>query len=143
MSNPAREPQPPLEALLAPIVRRAEGALGLRLLVLFGSRSRGDEYERSDWDFGYLAEPSFDPDAFLVELTRHLQTDEVDLVDLDRAGGVLRFRVASEALVLYEAEPDLFAEFWFQAVSFWCDAEPILDAAHREVLDQVVERAGR
>jgi len=115
----------------------------LRLLVLFGSRSRRDEYERSDWDFGYLADPSFDPDAFLVDLTRHLKTDEVDLVDLDRAGGVLRFRVASEAQVLYEAKPDLFADFWFQAVSFWCDAEPILEAAHREVLDRVAEKARR
>jgi len=143
MSIPARNHHRPHEALLAPVTHRAREAAGLRLLVLFGSRSRRDEYERSDWDFGYLADPSFDPDAFLVDLTRHLKTDEVDLVDLDRAGGVLRFRVASEAQVLYEAKPDLFADFWFQAVSFWCDAEPILEAAHREVLDRVAEKARR
>ena len=33
----------------------------LRLLVLFGSRERGDARPESDWDLGYLAETGFEP----------------------------------------------------------------------------------
>ena len=108
-----------------------------------GSRARGDVYERSDWDLAYLAEPEFDPEGFRVEVTHHLRTDDVDLVDLDRAGGVLRFQVASEAKVLFEADPDVFPDFWFRAVSFWCDARPILEAGHRDVLDRIADKVGR
>lgn len=134
---------PPPDPALAPVIRLAREASGLRLLVLFGSRARGDVYERSDWDLGYRAGPEFDPDAFRVEATHHLGTEAVDLVDLDRANGVLRFQVASEAQVLFEADPDAFADFWFQAVSFWCDARPILEAGHRDVLDRIAEKVAR
>jgi len=41
---------------------------GLRLLVLFGSRARGDERADSDWDFGYLGSPSLDVDGVLATL---------------------------------------------------------------------------
>ena len=136
MPDSPPSPAPALE----PVLRLARETPGLRLLVLFGSRARGDVYERSDWDLGYLAGPELDLDAFRVEATHHLKTDDVDLVDLDRANGVLRFRVASEAQVLFEADPDAFADFWFQAVSFWCDARPILEAGHRDVLDRIAEK---
>jgi len=134
---------PPQDPALEPVIRLARTAPGLRLLALFGSRARGDLYERSDWDLAYLAEPEFDPEGFRVEVTHHLRTDAVDLVDLDRAGGVLRFQVASEAKVLFEADPDVFPDFWFRAVSFWCDARPILEAGHRDVLDRIAEKVGR
>ena len=42
----------------------------LRLLVLHGSRARGDARPDSDWYLGYLAEPGFDPDGLLV-FARH------------------------------------------------------------------------
>src|SRR5439155_4826324 len=41
---------------------------GLRLLVLFGSRARGDERADSDWDFGYLGSPSLHVDGVLERL---------------------------------------------------------------------------
>lgn len=134
---------PSLDRALEPVIRLARETPELHLLVLFGSHARGDVYERSDWDLGYLAGPGFDLDGFRVEVTHHLRTDDVDLVDLDRASGVLRFQVASEAKVLFEADPDAFVDFWFQAVSFWCDAQPVLEAAHRDLLDRVAEKAAR
>jgi predicted nucleotidyltransferase len=38
----------------------ARGHAGLELLVLHGSRARGDAREDSDWDFAYLAAAEFD-----------------------------------------------------------------------------------
>src|SRR5690242_17156326 len=81
---------------------------GLELLVLFGSRARGDSHSRSDWDFGYLAAQGFDPAEFLARLVLLLGTDRIDLVDLKRTNGILRFRVAAEGQALFESRPGTF-----------------------------------
>ena len=112
---------------VAEIARRQRG---LRLLVLFGSRARGEATARSDWDLGYLGEASLDRDGLLADLV-------VDLVDLDRAGGLVRFRAARDAVVLFEASGGAFARFWFDAVSYWCDMGPIIRAGYEGILEDL------
>jgi len=107
---------------------------GLRLLVLFGSRARGDARVESDWDLGYLGDAGLDPDALLLDLVKSLGTDRVDLVDLARAGAQIRFRAASEGRAVHEAEAGVFDRFWIDAVDFWCDVEPLLRAGYADVL---------
>jgi hypothetical protein len=92
---------------IAAVVQRHEG---VRLAILFGSRARGDATAASDWDIGYLADPSVDRDGLLADLVRALDTDRVDLVDLDRAGGLIRFR-AARGIPVFEATADAFARF--------------------------------
>jgi predicted nucleotidyltransferase len=106
----------------------------LRVLILFGSRARGDAIARSDWDLGYLAGPGVDHEGLLLDLVDGLGTDRIDLVDLSRAGAQLRFRAAGEGQLIFEVEPGVFARFWIEAVDFWCDAEPVLRAGYAEVL---------
>jgi uncharacterized protein YutE (UPF0331/DUF86 family)/predicted nucleotidyltransferase len=65
--------------------RAARESRGLRLLVLFGSRARGEDHPQSDWDVGYLARADLDADALLGNVVRALGTDRVDLIDLGRA----------------------------------------------------------
>ncbi|MFY9826909.1 MAG: nucleotidyltransferase domain-containing protein [Thermoanaerobaculia bacterium] len=115
----------------------ARTAPGLRLLVLFGSRARGESHPGSDWDFGYLADPDFDSSDFLAGLVLRLETDRIDLVNLGRAGGLLRFRVAAEGQPLFEASPGSFVRFWFAAVSFWCDMRHIFEAGYEEILQDL------
>ena len=118
-------------ALLAPI---AEAHPGLELLVLHGSRARGDTHAGSDWDFAYLASSAFDPALLYADFSLALKTDQVDLADLAQAGGLLRYRVARDGVVVIEATPHTFERFWFDAVSFWCDAGPVLRAGYEAVL---------
>lgn len=112
----------------------AARAAGLELLVLHGSRARGEERPGSDWDLAYLAEPPFDPDAFLAELVLALETDRIDLASLRGAGSLLRYRVARDGEPLFEARDGAFHRFWMEAVSFWCDAEPILRPGYEAIL---------
>lgn len=111
--------------------------VGLQALVLFGSRARGDAHRQSDWDVGYLAAPGVDPGTLLADVVRAVGSDEVDLVDLDRAGGQLRFRAARDGRVLFEVRPGVFARFWVDAVTFWCDAAPILQGGYEQVLSRL------
>jgi predicted nucleotidyltransferase len=108
---------------------------GLKLLVLHGSRARADAREDSDWDFAYLATPTFDVSRLQVDLVLALGTDRVDLADLAAVGGLIRYRAARDGRVVFEAEPGEFERFWFDAVSFWCEAEPVLRAGYKAVLD--------
>ena len=110
---------------------------GLRLLVLFGSRARGAATARSDWDLGFLGETSLDREGLLADLVAAAGTEAIDLVDLERAGGLVRFRAARDAVVLFEASDGAFARFWFAAVSYWCDMGPIIRAGYEGILEDL------
>jgi predicted nucleotidyltransferase len=126
-------------ASLDPTNRQALQQLGqtlpnLNLLVLHGSRARGTAHARSDWDLAYEAEPGFDPDRLLAALADTLKADRIDLVDLDRAGALLRHRVASDAMVLFERSPGRFDRFWHSAVRNWCELAPVLEPIYERAL---------
>jgi predicted nucleotidyltransferase len=112
----------------------AASAAGLRLLILFGSRARGDAHTRSDWDFGFIATPAFDVAALLAGFVEALDTEAIDLVDLERASGLLRYRVARDGYTVFEDESRLGERFRLEAVHFWCDAAPVLERGYRDVL---------
>lgn len=120
-------------------VRIAEAAerAGLRLVVLFGSRARGEAGPASDWDFGYLSSDSSDPDALLEALVDSLRSDRIDLVDLGRAGALIRYRAARDGHCLFEDEPRRFERFQLEAASFWCDVEPVLRQAYAQLLAEI------
>jgi predicted nucleotidyltransferase len=107
---------------------------GLKLLVLYGSRARGDAHSHSDWDFGYIADVRFEPELLLSHLMYALRTEQVELADLTRASGLLRFRTAAEGMPLLDATGEEFDRFCIQAASFWCDTAFMLDNAYRSVL---------
>jgi len=125
---------PPEKPMRDRIARLAAQAPGLQLLVLHGSRGRGDERPDSDWDLAYLGDASFDPDDLLADLVLGLRTDRIDLANLGTAGGLFRYRVARDGQPLFEARDGAFADFWMRAVSFWCDAGPILRAGYEAIL---------
>ena len=124
----------PPDGRLRELERLARQQNGLQLLVLYGSRARDEAHRASDWDLGYLADGSFDPDALLTRAVRALHTDAVDVVDLARASAQLRYRAARDGEVIFERARGTFASFWLEAVGFWCDAAPVLRAGYDKVL---------
>lgn len=109
----------------------------LRLLVLHGSRARGDAHARSDWDFAYRADGALDELGLRAMLSRILGTDAVDVADVDRAGGLLRYRAARDGKVLLERERGEFARFSEEALRFWLDAAPVVRAGYADVLGKL------
>lgn len=112
---------------------------GIGVLVLHGSRARGDAGPDSDWDLAYLADDrndalAPDPVGLLALATDVLGTDAVDLVDLASASALLRFRAARDGVLLLEAHHGAFLDFRLEAVRFWCDAGPVIRAAQADVL---------
>lgn len=108
---------------------------GLRFLLLFGSRAQGKARPESDWDFGYIADPGFDSMPLYTELVLILENDDVDLVDLNRANGLLRYRAVKDGLLLCEARKGEYEKFWLQVLYFWCDVSPLLQREYKFLLD--------
>jgi predicted nucleotidyltransferase len=119
--------------------RVAEEVPRLDVLLLFGSRARADAHPNSDWDFGYMASDGFDFAGCLAALVEQTGTDRLDLVDLRRASGLLRYRAARDGRVVYEATPRLAERFCLDAVLFWCDARAVLERGYDEVLAELGE----
>ncbi|TVR28027.1 MAG: nucleotidyltransferase domain-containing protein [Nitriliruptor sp.] len=109
----------------------------LRLLVLHGSRASGTQHENSDWDLGYLATAPLDPGELHLQVTDALATEAVDLVDLDRASALLRFRAARDGKPVVARPQGAWTEFVLAATHFWCDAGPVIERAHDELLAEL------
>ncbi len=109
----------------------------LTLAVLHGSRAREEARPDADWDIGVLADRRPDLAALVADLTAALGTDAVDVVDLRTASALLRFRAARDGIVLLERPVGTFEEFQLEAVRLWCDAGPVIRAAHGDVLAEL------
>lgn len=119
------------------LARVAQDTPGLDVLLLFGSRARDASHSRSDWDLGYLATAHLDPAALRARVVDVLGTDRIDLVALERASGLLRYRAARDGQLLFEARSGLADQFRFEAVRFWCDAAPVLQRGYEDVLAEL------
>lgn len=91
---------PSLPASVRPLVARLRETPGVRRVILFGSRARGDHRERSDVDLALDA-----PDLSLSDWTRlRLDADDaqtlyrVDLLRLHEAPDRLRCRIDREGI---------------------------------------------
>lgn len=95
----------------------------LKLLILFGSRARGDNSVFSDWDFALLFDENLRQRYELEDGWNRLRSwvvlqqvlglgdDEMDWVDLKDASELLAHSIARDGVVIYEREPGIFEEF--------------------------------
>ena len=122
-------------ALTESLRRVAAATPFVQTLILYGSRARDEARPDSDWDFGYIGERGLDVDGLLAQLIETLGTDRVDLVDLDRASGLLRYRAARDGRLLYERADGMADAFRLAAVAFWCDTAPLFEDAYEGILE--------
>jgi predicted nucleotidyltransferase len=108
-------------------------ARDVELVVLHGSRARGDAHPSSDWDVGVLGDAP-DLAELAAAVTAIVGTDAVDVVDLARASALLRFRAARDGVALLDRTGEAFLDFRLAAITFWCDAGPVIRAAGDDVL---------
>jgi uncharacterized protein len=99
---------------LEKIVNVFENTPEVKLAYLFGSQARGDVGPMSDYDFAVYLD-DYDNDkiksfklrvALLAEVSRILETDNVDLVVINEAkGSEFKFNIIKDGKLIYEIEP--------------------------------------
>jgi len=114
---------------------------GLKLVLLFGSIARGKVHEKSDIDLAFLFDEPVDILGLTNKVTRFLQSDRVDVVDLKRASPLLKFCAAKEGVVLYERAPGLFNNFYSLAFRRYVDTKKLRNA-QEEIINHFLEERG-
>jgi predicted nucleotidyltransferase len=115
----------------------AQGFPGLDLLILYGSRARAEATARSDWDLGYLATSDLDAAELHARIVEVLGDDRVDLVDLARASGQLRYRVAGDGRLVFERTAGSIERFRLEAIAYWLDMAPVIRAEYEARLRSI------
>ena len=97
----------------------------VQLLVLFGSRARGNFHAYSDWDVGYIG-PVVQAWTDLaiygnVADALGIPGDRLDLVNLKRCSPLLGYVIAREGQVIFERQPGIFTDFQRKAWKQYAD----------------------
>lgn len=134
-----------LEKLKALSPQLSEKIPYLKILVLFGSRARGDIHANSDWDFAALYDEEirqayinnnawawFEVSQLLGEVLE-IDREQIDVVELNNCSPLIAHFVARDGKLLYEKEPGEFTAF--QKKAFKGDVE--MTAIRRELRQKV------
>jgi predicted nucleotidyltransferase len=120
------------------LIAKLRGVFGaappLRLAVLFGSAALGRRRPDSDLDVAILTDGPLESDRtrdLIADLAGAADAD-VDLVSIDQAPTLLKWRIAVDGIPLKEATPGEFARFQARAASEYLDFAPAL-AYHGEI----------
>lgn len=105
----------------------------LKILVLFGSRTKGNIHRKSDWDFAVVYDEEIrknyiENNAFVwFEVPEKLgnifqiNSDIIDLVELDGCSPLLGFHVARDGKLIYEKNSGGFVDFQMKAWKIYAD----------------------
>jgi uncharacterized protein (DUF433 family)/predicted nucleotidyltransferase len=121
-ANPIHQQPKGLADLTAQIPQILKQVPYLKLLVLFGSRARGDHDPQSDWDFAFLCDEElrkqYEEGGFgflrvwgILQQIYKLGDDQLDAIDLKECSNILAHNIAKDGQILYEFEPGEFAAF--------------------------------
>lgn len=94
----------------------------LSLLILFGSRAKGNFKENSDFDFAFFSKNTLDSYTYIDlfnEIMFLLKNENIDLIDISKNHDVkLRNEIFQSGVLIYEKNISLFSDFKFKA---WID----------------------
>lgn len=121
-TNPIHKQPKTLADLTAKLPQILEQVPYLRLLVVFGSRARGDHNIESDWDFGFLCDEElrkqYENKGWnyfrvwgILQQVYQLGDDQIDAVDMRKCSNILAHNIAADGKVIYELKPGEFAAF--------------------------------
>ncbi|TDO91307.1 putative nucleotidyltransferase [Halanaerobium saccharolyticum] len=117
---------------------------GLELLILFGSYESNNFNENSDLDLavkvkavGQLKKDQLD---ILNKISALFNQIPVDLVLLNHADPLIKFKIASEGKLLYQAEKGLFEKFQVRAAAEHNDARKFYQL-DKKFIEDFLERS--
>ena len=135
--TPSRDDERELKQSLAPLCAQSQN----RLIVLFGSMSKGATTSRSDLDLAILADEPLDLVDVTNRVTTMIHVSDVDVVDLRRASPLLAMEVARHGRLLYERAPGEYAEFCSLAQRRYADTAK-LRAGKKVAIAQFLKARG-
>jgi predicted nucleotidyltransferase len=125
----------------------------LKMLVLFGSRATGNANNKSDWDFAVLCDEEqrqahikdnamrFFELPMLIGKVLKINSDRIDIVELDRCSELIAHFIARDGKILYEDRAGEFENFKQRALLNNSELKKI-ENAKRQNIEQFLQRWG-
>lgn len=106
-------------------VQEIAKAFGLKLVVLFGSYETEDfKPGVSDIDLAFLSHGVLTEAQYLSLInafSRYFRYSKIDLVDLNKASGLLKYQIAAHGRLLYEEEEGFFIKYSLYCFRYYYD----------------------
>jgi predicted nucleotidyltransferase len=122
------------------LARVCSGRAGIRLVVLFGSVARSAARADSDADLAILGGGFWDQLGLAADVA-DLLGREPHGVDLQTASDWLKFQVARDGVLVYEAGPGTWVEFKAQAMVRYWDLAPTIALCAAGVKQRLLREA--
>lgn len=109
--------------------------MGIKMVVLFGSRANGKAREGSDYDVAVLTSEeknigesmgNYSAVLFFLCQILNIPDNKIDLTNLNKANPLLAYEVLFQGKMLY-GERDDFDELRARSFRYFMDAKPLLD----------------
>lgn len=103
----------------------------LKMLVLFGSRARGDDHTKSDWDFAILYDDDQNLEQGYSQLKIYttlanifqISSEKIDVVNLKNCSPLIAFHIAKDGKAIYEQTAGEFIKFQMKAWKIYADTQ--------------------
>lgn len=126
----------------------------LKMLVLFGSRARGNFHAESDWDFAALYDEVLETGqiksnldnylelSFLIRQELGIAANKIDVVELSPGcSPLLAYHIARDAKLIYEKEAGELTSFKITAWKVYADTEKFRKSA-RQCIELSLQKLG-
>lgn len=117
-------------------------------VLLFGSLASGKETPLSDVDLAVLYSKSLSIEELdrlhfqvLGITTDVLQSDDIDLINLNTAPLAMQYGAIKQSKILLLNNRAEYIDFWEQSVKYYLDFKPLLDECNKALLDTLTRRA--
>ena len=133
-----------IQARLGGIKKICQRHPEIEFVYLFGSRGRGRSGPLSDVDLAVHVDGSVPTDSYfqtsadlMSEFSHSLQSNEVDVIILNRAPLSVQYHIVFEGRLLYERRRLQRILFETKAVDLFLDAEPLRATSRTYLKDQI------
>jgi predicted nucleotidyltransferase len=103
----------------------------LKLLILFGSRAKGNYTENSDWDFAFLPKSGFtfeQEESLFNDLMKILDYEKIDLININKPKNYIIIKnIFFEGKLIYENKIGLFTDMKWNSWITYLDFKKYYD----------------
>lgn len=115
----------------------------LELLVLVGSyETQHFKKGESDIDLAYLGKKQLTVDqklSLLEDLARHYRYGKIDVIDLQKASGLLKYQVATQGRLVYESFRGQFDRYYLYCLRYYYDTSKFRKLKQKYLAEQLGE----
>ena len=122
------------------LIERIAAQYFLELLLLFGSRASGRNYQGSDFDVAYLGSKNLDLEEetkLIFNLAPIFKSENIDLVNLKKAPPLLFYAIFNNCQIIYEKEFLLFPSLRAYAFKKYIETKPLYEEKFKRLQAEI------